>query len=195
MQEVIMNRRFRIHSFLAATIGVLSCASLFAQAPPTAPAGVQGKPVTRTATIEAIDRGNRLITLKNPKGELAVIMAGPDVKRFDELKVGDTVSATYYESVAVNVRRPGEPAPAATSGAVTPKGGPSPGATASVQQTVTVTVQAIDKANQSVTVKRADGGVVSFRVQDPKNLDIAKVGDTVDITFTQALLVEVTPAK
>jgi hypothetical protein len=64
-----------------------------------------------------------------------------------------------------------------------------------VQDTVSVTVQAIDKANQSVTVKRQDGGVVSFRVQNPKYLDMAKPGDTVDITYTRALLLEVTPAK
>ena len=189
-----MIRNVSSNVFVAAIIGMLSYSHLVAQAPPPPPAGVQSKPVTRTATIEAIDRANRLITLKNPKGELAVIVAGPDVKRFDELKVGDTVSATYYESVAVNVRRPGDPAPS-QSAALTPGTGKSPSAKASVQDTVTVTVQAIDRANQAVTVKRADGGVVSFRVQDPKNLDIAKVGDTVDITFTQALLVEVTPAK
>ena len=190
-----MIRNVSSNVFVAAIIGMLSYSHLVAQAPPPPPAGVQGKPVTRTATIEAIDRANRLITLKNPKGELAVIVAGPDVKRFDELKVGDTVSATYYESVAVNVRRPGDPAPSRSGAALTPGTGKSPSATASVQDTVTVTVQAIDRANQAVTVKRADGGVVSFRVQDPKNLDIAKVGDTVDITFTQALLVEVAPAK
>ena len=56
-------------------------------------------------------------------------------------------------------------------------------------------MQAIDKANQSVTVKRQDGGVVSFRVQQPKYLDMAKVGDTVDITYTRALLLEVAPGK
>jgi hypothetical protein len=71
----------------------------------------------------------------------------------------------------------------------------APGATASVQDTVTVTVQAIDKPNQSVTVKRQDGGVVSFRVENPKYLDMAKPGDTVDITYTRALLLEVTPVK
>ena len=190
-----MIRDLRINMFLAAIIGMVSYAPLFAQATPPAPAGVQGKPITRTATIEAIDRAKRLITLKNPKGELAIIVAGPDVKRFDELKVGDTVSATYYESIAVNVRRPGDPAPSPSGAGVVPGTGRSPSATASVQETVTVTVQAIDRANQAVTVKRADGGVVSFRVQNPKNLDIAKVGDTVDITYTQALLVEVAPAK
>ena len=190
-----MIRRSCINIVLAAIFGVLSAVQVFAQASAQTPEGLQAKPVTATATIEAIDRSTRQITLKNQKGELAMIVAGPEVKRFDELKVGDTVSATYYESVAVNVRRPGDPGPNPGGAAVTPGAGPKPGATAAVQQSVTVTVQAIDKPNQSVTVKRADGSILSFRVQNPKNLEIAKVGDTVDITYTVAVLVEVAPAK
>jgi hypothetical protein len=187
-----MSRAFRVNSLVAAIIGILSYTQVFAQAPAAKPVG---KPVTRKATIEAIDVSTRAITLKNEKGELAMVIAGPEVKRFNELKVGQTVAATYYESMAVNVRRPGAAAPSASGAAVTPSKGSTPGATAAVQETVTVTVQSIDRPNQSVTVKKADGGIVSFRVQDPKNLDIAKVGDTVDITYTQALLVEVVPGK
>jgi Cu/Ag efflux protein CusF len=151
-------------------------------------------PVKVTATIEAIDRTARLITLRGPQGNLATVYVDTAVKRFDELKVGDKVTASYYESIAVHVRKPGEPAPTAGSAAVTPSKG-APGATAAVQETATVTVQSVDRANQAVTVKRQDGGIVSFRVRDPKYLDVAKVGDTVDITYTRALLVEVAPAK
>jgi Cu/Ag efflux protein CusF len=190
-----MIRRSQINVVMAALIVVLSAGQLFAQAGAQTPPGVQGKPITATATIEAIDRSTRQITLKNPKGEMTTIVAGPEVKRFDELKVGDTVSATYYESVAVNVRRPGDPGPNPGGAAITPGTGAKPGATAAVQQSVTVVVQSIDKANQSVTVKRTDGSIVSFRVQNPKYLEMAKAGDTVDITYTQAVLVEVVPSK
>jgi len=203
-----MNRRYAIHISMAAVVGMLACANASAQTPTpaqtpppaqtpaTAPAPDPTKaPITVTATIEAIDKAARLITLKGPKGDLSTVYADQSIKRFDELKVGDRVSASYYESIAVNVRRPGAPAPAPTNAAVTPGQGARPGATAAIQDVITVTVQAIDKANQSVTVKRQDGGVVSFRVQDPKNLEIAKVGDTVDITYTRALLVSVNPAK
>jgi hypothetical protein len=150
--------------------------------------------VKMTATIEAIDRSGRLVTLKGEKGNVATVYAGPEVRRFDELKVGDKVTATYYESIAMNVRKPGEPAPPPSGEAVTPSKG-APGATAAVQDTVTVTVQSVDRANQSVTVKRQDGGIVSWRVQNPKYLEAVKAGDTVDITYTRALLLDVTPAK
>src|SRR4029450_4148690 len=73
------------------------------------------KPVTQTdgvevtAKIEAIDHSLRLVTLKGKDGASETIYAGPDVKRFDELKVGDTVTFRYYESVAYVIRKPGQP--------------------------------------------------------------------------------------
>lgn len=149
--------------------------------------------VTVTATIEAIDKSARLVTLKGEKGRVVTVQVGEQMKRFDELKVGDKVSATYMESVAVNVRQPGQPAP--TSGSAVTKSQGAPGATAAVQDTITVTVVSVDKANRSVTVKRKDGSEVSMRVENPKYLEAVKAGDTVDITYTRALLLEVEPVK
>ncbi len=51
--------------------------------------------VTATATITAIDRASRSLTLKNDKGEEDTVTAGPDVTRFDQLKVGDKIRLTY----------------------------------------------------------------------------------------------------
>lgn len=156
--------------------------------------GPLAKPVTVSATIEAIDQTNRLVTLKGEKGNVVTVKAGPEVERFSELKVGDTVSATYYESVAVNVRRPGDPAPPTGTAGVTSSVG-APGKTIAAQETVTVNVVSVDKANRSVTVKKQDGSVVSMRVEQQKYLDMVKAGDTVDITMTAALLMEVKPGK
>ena len=189
-----MTARCRIYLSLL-TVACLTTPHVFAQGSKASASADADKPITRTATIEAIDRSARLITLKGPEGNLETIYADQNVRRFDELKVGDKVTATYFESVVAQVRKPGEPAPAATTGGITHGTGPKPGAAAAVQETATITVQAIDRANQSVTVKRQDGGVVSFRVRDPKQLDNVKVGDTVDVTYTRAMLVMVEPAK
>jgi hypothetical protein len=152
-------------------------------------------PTTITATIEAIDQTNRIVTLKGPKGNLADVYVDEGNKRFNELKVGDTVKASYYESLAVNVRKPGDPAPTAgVQEKVTPSAG-APGTTVARQVTVTVTVMAIDPSVPSVTVKGPKGNVITTRVMDPKRLEGVKVGDTVDLTYTQALLISVEPAK
>ena len=85
------------------------------------------KPVTDTdaieltTKIEAIDKTSRLVTLRDKDGESETIYCGPEVKRFDELKVGDTITVRYYESIAYAIRKPGQPSglPAATGPKIT----------------------------------------------------------------------------
>jgi hypothetical protein len=155
------------------------------------------KPVTESvtiqATIEAIDKTKKVVTLKGPKGNLVDVDAS-GAARFDQLKVGDVVTATYTESLAVHIRKPGEAAPPAATAGVTPRE-KGPGATVQQQQTVTVVVEAIDPKVPSVTVKTADGRVQSFRIQNPKNIENLKVGDKVDVTYSQALLLKADPPK
>ena len=183
----LMMRPICQFAFTAASV-LAAATSLVAQMP----APVAEK-VTVTATIEAIDKSARLLMLKGEKGNVVAVQAGEQVKRFNELKVGDKVSATYTESVAVSVRQPGQPAPTSSSGVTTSTG--APGATAAARDTITVTVLSVDKVHQSVSVKRKDGSEVSMRVENPKYLEAVKAGDTVDITYTRALLLEVAPVK
>ena len=60
--------------------------------------------------------------------------------------------------------------------------------------TASVTVNAIDTKVPSVTITTKDGQTMSFKVEDPKKLQGVKVGDQVEITYTQALAISVTPA-
>ena len=60
-----------------------------------------------SATITAIDKATRTITLKGPKGEEQKVVAGPEVKNFDQLKVGDTVTAQYIESLVLELKKGG----------------------------------------------------------------------------------------
>jgi Cu/Ag efflux protein CusF len=152
--------------------------------------------VTATATIQAIDKANRLVTLKDESGAEDTMQVGPAMKRFDELKVGDKVKVTYYESLVLQVRKPADAAKAAGDTAKLSTGtGGSPAATLSRQQTTTVEVLAIDQKLPSITVKTADGRTVTRKVENRKNLEGVKVGDKIDITYTQAAILSVEPLK
>ena len=153
----------------------------------------QTEAIEVTAKIEAIDHSARLVTLKSQDGVSETVHAGPEVKRFDELKVGDTVTFRYYESIAYVIRKPGDPSsmPVEKGPAVVRSKGERPGATVAQQKTATVTVQTIDPKVPSITVVTEGGRRASFRVQDPKNLEGVKVGDKVEVTYTEALLISV----
>jgi Cu/Ag efflux protein CusF len=157
------------------------------------------KPVTRTdvvtvkATIEAIDHDTRMITLKEKDGYTETVYAGPEVRRFDELKVGDQVTFKVTESIALHIRKPGEPAQASSSDdpAIVRANGAKPGGTITQQDTVTVKVKTIDPKTGAVTVLTDNGGTMSFKVEDKKILKGINAGDRVVINYTTALVISV----
>jgi hypothetical protein len=89
--------KFTIHAVLAAALIAMPSLSQAQVA--------KANSVTAVATIQAIDSTTRSVTLKNEKGEEDTFQIGPEVKRFDEFKVGDKVRLTYYESVVFQLRR------------------------------------------------------------------------------------------
>jgi Cu/Ag efflux protein CusF len=147
---------------------------------------------TITAKIVAIDSTNRLVTLQDAKGNTKTIQVGPDVTRFSALKVGDMVTFTFQESVALSIVKAGAAAPMAqNTPTVTHAAGDKPGGTISQTQVATVTIAAIDMTTPSVTVTTQDGKTISMLVRDPANLSGLKVGDVVQITYNQALAISV----
>jgi Cu/Ag efflux protein CusF len=153
----------------------------------------QGAVITETFTIVAIDSQSRMVTLKDKDGFIDSVYAGPDVQRFDALKVGDQVTFRYYESIVYAIQKPGTPPPAPRADDVTAVRNPGakPSATLSTQMTATVTVQAINLKIPSVTIAKDDGSWTSFKVDNKKNLEGVKAGDRVQITYTQALAIGV----
>jgi hypothetical protein len=187
------------------TISVLAAAlCLTATGAPAQAPITKTQSITGTATIQAIDTTRRAVTLRDETGTEDTYIAGPEVKRFDELKVGDTIKMTYYESVILQVRKAGT-TPTGTAGAkaadpaidaaVTKAAGALPGVTAAVQEKMTATVKAIDAAAPSVTVTTTDGRTVTRKIEDRKNLEGLTVGDQIDVTYTRALLTSVERAK
>jgi Cu/Ag efflux protein CusF len=181
--------------FVFAALAAAGASSFaFAQAPkPVQESDV----VTVTATIEAIDQAHRRVTLKGEKGRVVTVNVPPEVERFSSMKVGDVVTARYIESVAVRLVQPGETAPpdAALDLGVTKRPGEKPGATIANKIDVKVKVQAIDKATPALTVETPSGNSLSFKVKDPKRLEKLKVGDEINVTYTEALLLTVDPKK
>ena len=65
----------------------------------------ESTPITRTATIEAIDKANRTVTLKGPAGNSVEIKAPEQMEGFNSLKVGHQVTATYFAAIAGHCER------------------------------------------------------------------------------------------
>lgn len=189
-------------SFLVGVVVIAFCigGTARAEAPAASGGSTGAKPsVTRsavvktTATVQAIDLKNRLVTLKGVDGNTFEILVGKQAKNLPQVKVGDIVEAAYYESVAIKVYKAGA-APAGVEAAgvlATAKPGDMPGGIAAKQVTVTATVQSIDRKNQTAVLKGPEGNSVTIKVRDPRNLVNVNVGDEVVATYTRAFAISV----
>ncbi len=147
--------------------------------------------VTQTATIVAIDSTNRLITLKYKDGNEESIYATPEVKRFDALKVGDKVTFKYEESTVFQILKPGAAPKVPETTSLTSTPGAKPGGVATRELTAVVTVEAIDPQAPSISFITEDGSHKTLSVKEKKYLKEVKVGDKIQITYTQKAMISV----
>ena len=183
----------------AAVVLMLSLATgVFAQATQGAapPSVVREREAVMTATVVAVDLQNRYVTLKGEDGQVRDIKVGEEAVNLPQVKVGDLVTVKFYESIAVEVIKPGTVAGAGERSAIVrAKPGEMPGGMAARQVSVTATIMAIDKQKSTITLKGPEGKLVNAKVQDPANLEKVKVGDELMITYTEALAISVEHVK
>lgn len=175
----------------------------FAQAPAaqggtmtaTAPGkGVAANVVEITASVQAVNKADRTVTIKGPRGNVQTVTAGPEVKNFDQIKVGDNVALRYMEALSLELKKGGK-APVArtdTMAGATAKAGDKPGVGVGRQVHVTADVVAVDAATQTVSL-RGPKQTVDLKVRDPEQFKLVKVGDQVEATYTEAVALSVEP--
>ena len=149
-----------------------------------------------TLTITAIDQKSRSVTLRSANGDEDTFTVGPEVVRFNQLKVGDKINATYQEAVVFEVRKPGAPgATPGTTAAAAERYKSTIGGAVGAAHTTSVTVKAVNMTEPSITVVTADGRSMTRAIQDKKNLENVKPGDRIDITYSEALILTADQAK
>src|SRR5207248_1844002 len=140
-------------------------------------------------TVETIDQGKRAMNIKTADGQFVAVNVPESVKRFNELKVGDMVKATYNNNVIVRVKPPGEPA-VDTADTDYSKGGTNSRTQVMIRR-MTASIVDIDKGASSISFEGPNGWKYSRRVVDPTVFDQVKVGDKVDITWSTDLTLSV----
>ena len=151
--------------------------------------------VSTTATVKAVDMETRVVTLRAPGGRTFKIRAGKEVVNLPQVKVGDEVVAVYSEALAVRMARPGEVREDISQEVGRAKPGSKPGAYEVIETTVTAKIEDIDKTGNTATLRMPDGDVLIVKVQDPANLEKVREGDTIVITYREALVVSMEKAK
>jgi hypothetical protein len=149
--------------------------------------------VTQTATVQAVDYKKREVTLKSPLGDTTTFVVDNHVQRLDEVKVGDEVTAHYYISLAGELRQPTEeearhPVAVVAGTAKAPKGTDPAGGVLHAMRVVT-TVQGLDLTTRTVRLRGPMGNEVTIRAKSVDNLKKLRLGDTIVVTYTEALAI------
>jgi hypothetical protein len=153
--------------------------------------------ITASAKVEKVDLAKRELTLKSENGKPYTINVPESVTGLENVKSGDRVRTTFYESVAVSVQKPGE-APVGTRRRTfneqTP--GELPGSMAGERITSTAKITKVNAAEDELTIQSPTGQETTIDFSDPEmraELKKLKVGDKVQTTYTQAMATSVTP--
>jgi hypothetical protein len=162
----------------------------------TAPGkGVAERVAQITASVEAVDSANRTVTLKGPAGDIVTLPVGPEVRNFDQIRVGDLVVVRYLDALTLELMKRGTAKRERTERDVTERARPGerPAAVEAHEVQVVADVIALDPQTQTVTL-RGPTRVVDLRVHDPAQFELVAVGDQVEATYTEAVAISVEPA-
>jgi Cu/Ag efflux protein CusF len=172
-------------SLTGALIAALALAAC--QAPPPKPMETVEDTVEVSATVEKVDVLNRLLTLKTESGEMVTVEVDPAVQNLVQVNPGDRVVARYRQAIGATISKEAAGQPVTVDvEADRAKLGQKPSARASQTTNVPVTITAVDTKTNQVTF------------QTPQAKEFIKQlnpGDTVVVTFTEALALSVEPAK
>jgi hypothetical protein len=155
--------------------------------------------VEASATVESVDVLNRLMTIKTEAGDLVTLEVGPEVQNLVQVRQGDRVVVRYREAIGARISNDAAGQPVSIDvDTDRARLGQRPSARASATTNVPVTINSVDTRSNLVTFSGPDGLVRSITVATPEGRDFIrqlKKGDTVVLSFTEALAVSVEPAK
>ena len=166
-------------------------------AAPAAPAPAEAvvETVEVSATVAQIDHATREVTLMTDDGMEFYLIVDEAVENLDQVQQGDVVVATYTEALAYEVIPGGEEAGLETTvAAAAAELGEMPAGVVARETTLVVTITAIDNEAPSVTFMGPEGNTRTIRVMYPEKLEGVNVGDTVEITYAEALAMSVEKA-
>ena len=149
-----------------------------------------------SAQVVAIDKATRTVTLKGPQGNAVDIVAGDEVKNFDQIKLGDFVVARYAQALTLELRKTKVKAgePTVREEAARAKPGERPAVVGAREVTAIADVIGVDAKKSTITLKGPRGNVVTLDVKNPDQFKVVKKGDQVEVTYTEALALSVEPA-
>ncbi len=143
---------------------------------------------TGMVTVQSIDAAQRTLVLKREDGDLATFKAGPEVRRFNQIKVGDQIMSTVTDNLTLFLVK-GQVAPeaAAAQGIVRTPEGSNVGGIIISAINVNAKVLDVDREARRVLLQFTPTQTRSVKVRPDVDLSKVAVNDTVLVRGTRSL--------
>ena len=157
---------------------------------PIAAAGIDEVYQLVDAVVTKVDSKTRTVTLKDKDGTFTNFVAGPEIKNFPQIKVGDRLTVTHELAVAielVKVNNQGVRSEVQTSTQTSAALGSKPASVISNTTIIIANVVSVDGQKMTVSVKGPKGKTDTYRVKSASLLKDIAINDEVKITLYDAM--------
>jgi hypothetical protein len=157
---------------------------------PIAAAGIDEVYQLVDAVVTKVDSKTRTVTLKDKDGTFTNFVAGPEIKNFPQIKVGDRLTVTHELAVAielVKVNNQGVRSEVQTSTQTSAALGSKPASVISNTTIIIANVVSVDRQKMTLSVKGPKGKTDTYRVKSASLLKDIAINDEVKITLYDAM--------
>lgn len=186
--------KFQARNILLALATMILGATTPAIAEEAAPVegGARAMAMEIVAVVSDIDLETRQVSLQGPTGNIITLHAREQVVKLEDVSVGDELVVTYLAALEGEIREPteeelAEPWIVLEEGAVSEDPAhPAVGGARAVR--AVVTIEGLNRALGTVTVKDARGKLHLIADVEPEKIENASIGQTAVLVFTEALI-------
>jgi hypothetical protein len=180
---------------VAAALALLAGCSTGGKPADEKPSGREQMVLEVRAVVVGVSQKRRLLALQTDDGGRMVLPVAEEFRDFQHARVGDQVVVSYTEAIVWQVK-PSDKGTTGVSARETlsnPRPDEAPGGAVERALTITATITAFDPARGTVTLTGPHGQSQTFIAHRQADLEKLRVGDLVDITYSEALAVSVRP--
>ena len=162
---------------------------------------VTGQTTVATGKVTSINPARRMLTVQGENGGELSLVVGPDVKNFQNVKLGDRVRVQYTEATALALAE--NPGKTDDLGAIRTKieaqaasqaSGTKPSMGVTERTTTVANVFEVDRQQGTITLRGTNGVPVEVRVPDKQTLQQIDKNDQVVMSYVEAAAVSIQPA-
>ena len=145
-------------------------------------------------TVTALDKNTRAVTIQGATGRVMTVTAGPQIKNFNKIKVGDLVTLSYVAALGLELKKGGGRLRESIESEQTARAKPGDKPSGSMNRTVKVIadVTAVDAGAGTITL-RGPQRSVDLVVKDRELLTDVRVGDQIFATYEELTVLSITP--